>query len=228
MGKISNDETRKVRNDHFIRAFEYIAEIKGISQGKLAETIGSKSSYISNYRKYLRPIPDETIEELIRFSTFEGCQIYSEYLYGNSDIMLLANVTDEEIIEVRQRKANPDYDTLKKRREESLQNPAMQSIDSSSAFNAAIAAHVRIIDTLESQLAAKEKEMQARLADKEAHIQSLERTIADKEEIIRSRDARIALLERKLADINLQDISRYPFSIGAAEDAHKKNVFPKI
>ena len=127
-------------------------------------------------------------------------------------------------------KLNPDffYHGSEKFTLEEIDRPNTYSIDSSSAFNAAIAAHVRIIDTLESQLAAKENEMQARLADKEARIQSLERTIADKEEIIRSRDSRIALLERKLADVNLQDISRYPFSIGAAEDAHEKYVSPKI
>lgn len=216
MGKISNDETRKVRNDHFIRAFEYIAKIKKISQGKLAETIGSKSPYISNYRKYLRPVPDETIEELIRFSASVGCHIYSEYLYGNSDIMLLANVTDEEIVEVSRRKANPDYETLinKKNAEEGTPDQsAMSSIDSSSAVNAAIAAYAQLITTKD-----------AIIAEKEARIADLQRTITDKESIIRDREARIASLERQLASIHMSDLTNYPFAIGAAED----RISPKI
>ena len=116
MGKIENDELIKKRNAHFIRAFEYVASVLELSQGELAETIGSKSAYISNFRKGLRPVPDETISGLINISSSKpGLQIFSEYLYGNSDIMLLSNVSDEEMVTAKMRSGNPDFEELNKR-----------------------------------------------------------------------------------------------------------------
>jgi len=237
MGKIENDELRKIRNEHFIRAFEFIAKKKGIGQGKLAELIGSKSAYISNFRKGLRPIPEETIEELIRVSAFiPGCQIYEEFLRGNSEIMLLKNVSDEELVQAQLRGSNPDYDVMERYRKESEKKDDMthaSSVDASSAINAAIAAYVKLYEFAESKLADKEKEMADRLADKDsiiaekqARIVALEQSVTDKDAIIRARDARILELERQIANINASDLSRYPFAIGAAEPEKRVNVSP--
>ena len=58
-------------------------------------------------------------------------------------------------------------------------------------------------------------------------IADLQRTIADKEEIIKARDARILELERRIAQINAEDLSHYHFPIGAAEERtnpHNKNI----
>ena len=119
MSKIENDEQRKIRNAHFIRAFEYVASVLELGQGELAERIGSKSSYISNFKKGLRPVPPETITGLINISASKpGLQIFSEYLYGNSDIMLLANVSDEEMAAAKSRSGNPDYEAIHKRDKE--------------------------------------------------------------------------------------------------------------
>jgi len=110
-------EDRKLRNDHFIKAFEYVARAKGMNQTKLAATIGSKTAYISKFKKYIRPVPEETIDALICISATidEGCgQIYKPYLLGDSDYMLLRNVPDDEIIEVERRRDNPDYEVMKK------------------------------------------------------------------------------------------------------------------
>lgn len=74
------------------------------------------------------------------------------------------------------------------------------TIDNGSAINAALAAKDETIETLK-----------ARIAD-------LQRTIADKEEIIKARDARIIALERQLAAATTGDLSRYPFTIGAADE----------
>ena len=81
-------------------------------------------------------------------------------------------------------------------------NPHLSApiIDNGSAINAALAAKDETIETLK------------------ARIVDLQRTIADKESIIRDRDARILTLERQLADAATGDLSRYPFTIGAAED----------
>ena len=80
---------------------------------------------------------------------------------------------------------------------EKLYNP--QPIDQSSLVNALLAAKDETIDSLKSRIA------------------DLQRTIADKEEIIKSREARIVALERQLAAAATSDLSRYPFTIGAAE-----------
>ena len=246
MGKIENDELRKIRNEHFIRAFEYIAKKKGIGQGKLAELIGSKSAYISNFRKCLRPIPEETIEELIRVSALiPGCQIYEEFLHGNSEIMLLKNVSDEEMVQAQLRNSNPDYDVIERNRKESEKKDELtpaSNVDASSAVNAAIAAYVELTNRIKKEMTdrltdkdAIIAEKQARIAtleqtisdkdavitEKQARISTLEQSLADKDAIIRARDARVAELERRIAQANADDISRYPFAFGAAEDRQK-------
>ena len=84
--------------------------------------------------------------------------------------------------------------------EKTHQEPTVPMIDNGSAINAALAAKDETIETLK-----------ARIAD-------LQRTIADKEDMIKARDERITALERQLAAAATSDISRYPFTIGAAED----------
>ena len=81
---------------------------------------------------------------------------------------------------------------------EKLYNP--QPIDQSSLVNALLAAKDENIDSLKSRIA------------------DLQRTIADKEEIIKAREDRIAELERQLAAAATSDLSRYPFTIGAADE----------
>lgn len=211
MGKIENDKERMQRNEHFMTAFKYVAKMLKMNQGELATAIGSKSAYISNFSKGLRPVPSETVEALIRISCSEGCQkIYSEYLTGNSDIMLLANVSAEQLAEDELRKSNPDYDTMKSREqqkwqqvEQSMQRPY---VDPGSQMNATIAAQMKTIETLESQ------------------IDDLRATIADKEEIIRAREARIVQLEHEIAILRTSDVRDYPFTIGAAEHHEQPNI----
>ena len=83
---------------------------------------------------------------------------------------------------------------------DSFSEPTSRIPDMSSIFNSALA---KADETIEA--------LKARIAD-------LQRTIADKEEIIKARDARIATLEDQLAAAATSDLSRYPFTIGAAED----------
>lgn len=87
---------------------------------------------------------------------------------------------------------------------EKLYNP--QPIDQSSLVNALLAAKDETIDSLKSRIA------------------DLQRTISDKETIIREKDARILSLERQLAAARSSDLQNYPFAIGAAEQKnHPKN-----
>ena len=79
-------------------------------------------------------------------------------------------------------------------------------LDQSSLINAAIAAKDETIINLKER------------------IKELQRTIADKEEIIKARDARIIAMERQLAAATTGDLSRYPFTVGAAEYQDKSKM----
>ena len=85
-------------------------------------------------------------------------------------------------------------------------HPSAPMIDNGSAINAALAAKDETIETLK-----------ARIAD-------LKDTIAAKEEIIKARDARILELERQLSAATTGDLSRYPFTMGAADERNKQNI----
>jgi hypothetical protein len=208
-----------------MKAFKYVADKLKMNQGQLAEAIGSKSAYISNFSKGLRPVPEETINALVNISAkIPNGQIFTEYLHGNSDIMLLANVTDEEMTDAKRRATNPDYDAMQarlKEKEKHLDNAITQSlpfIDPASQQNASIAAYVQLTNRLSDDLKKKEIEMEDRLAEKDARIAELKDTIAAKEEIIKARDARIVDLERQLAVATTSDITRFPFKVGVAEE----------
>lgn len=217
MGKIKNDELRRIRNDHFIRAFEHVARCLSMTQGVLAEAIGTKTAYISNFRKGLRPVTEEAIDGLIRISaTKPGLQVFSEYLYGNSDIMLLCNVSDEEMAASKMRRDNPDYDMIEKQKaaNESTVEPAANIPDMSSVFNAALAAKDEAIESLKRELCTKDD-----------LIQSLREQLVTKDNLIAEQKARLIDYRHQIDQFQHSDISNYPFPIGAAdgEGRHRKS-----
>ena len=210
-------EENHKRNMPFNTAFKFFADylVNG-SQKDMCKLMGVPAPRVSEVIKDKKPVNDKLINALINLSAKKGMQIYSEYLYGHSDIMLLENVTDEEMAEVSLRKSNPDYDKMMKQKEMPEQNqqpPAVTTIDPSSAVNAAISAYAQLIEAKDAVIA----ELEARITD-------LQRTIADKEEIIKASDARITTLERLLASASMSDIERYPFTIGAAEDNKQPHI----
>ena len=204
-------EENHKRNKPFNTAFKFFADylVNG-SQKDMCELMGVQAPRVSEVVKDKKPVNDKLINALINLSAKKGMQIYSEYLYGHSDIMLLENVTDEEMAEVSLRKSNPDYEKMMKQKEmleHNQQPPAVPTIDPSSAVNAAISAYAQLIEAKDAVIA----ELEARIAD-------LQRTITDKDTIIRDREARIATMERQLAAAATSDLSRYPFNMRAAED----------
>ena len=143
--------------------------------------------------------------------------------YSQKDIVKAAGLSQNAISKIKTGQNNAGDDTINKlctafnlnpdffyrgSQQFTLEEKPHQSpmIDNGSAINAALAAKDETIETLK-----------ARIAD-------LQRTIADKEDMIKSRDERIIALKRQLAAATTGDLSRYPFTIGAAED--KKQ--PKI
>jgi len=105
-------------------------------------------------------------------------------------------------------------------------SPAPMPVDASSAINAAIAAYVELTNRLKQEMSDRLADKDTIIAEKQARIVALEHTVVDKDAIIRARDARILELERQIANINASDLSRYPFSIGAAEPEKRTNVSP--
>ena len=214
MGKIENDKLRRIRNEHFIRAFDHVARCLSMTQGELAEAIGTKTAYISNFRKGIRPVTEDAIAGLIRISaTQSGLQVFSEYLYGYSDIMLLDNVSDEEMAAARKRHNNPDYDKIEKQNAASPApaEPPANIPDMSSVFNAALAAKDETIVSLKRELSTKEDliaDLRARIIEKDDHIATLK--------------ARIAELQQLLAIQKNTDLGTYPFPVGVADDKKQR------
>ena len=146
--------------------------------------------------------------------------------YSQKDIVKAAGLSQNAISKIKTGQNNAGDDTIKKicnafklnpdffyrgskqfKMEEKDQQPASApTIDNGSAINAALAAKDETIETLK------------------ARIVDLQRTIADKEELIKARDARIVSLERQLAAATTGDLSRYPFTMGAAEDNKQPNI----
>lgn len=101
-------------------------------------------------------------------------------------------------------------------------------IDQSSMVNASLSAYIQLTNRLTDDLKKKEIEMQERLAEKDATIESqkaqitrLELTIADKDTIIKEKEARIVALERQLAAVSTPDIEHWPFSVGVADEGER-------
>ena len=156
--------------------------------------------------------------EAIRLLKAEG--------YTQKDIVKTAGLSPNTISKIKTGQNNAGDDTINKlcnafklnpdffyrgskqfKMEEKEQQPvSAPTIDNGSAINAALAAKDETIEAL--------KVLNA----------SLQRTIADKEEIIKARDARIVDLERQLAAATTGDLSRYPFTMGAAEDNKQPNI----
>ena len=195
MARVNDDELRKTRSMHFTRAFEYVAMMLKLTQGKLAEKIGSKNAYISVYKSGVRPVPEEIIDNFIRISASKpGLQIYKEYLLGNSNIMLLSNLTEEEIAEVEFRKNNPDYKILK---EKSEPQKSSRNTDIDAIVEHAVKAATSYADKT---------------------IENLERRIVEKDKYIASLESSVNELRLLLAAKNTKPINNYQFEMGVSDN----------
>jgi transcriptional regulator with XRE-family HTH domain len=182
------------RNNIFAEAFRWIKKnVEGVKYQKdLASRIGVSEDTIT---RIMRDQTEVTDDFLCKFNeAFDNVFNY-QWLRGEDDEPMLAADLG---------KSNP--------------HRYAQTIDESSQINAAISAYIQLTNRLTDDLKKKEIEMAERLAEKDAQIATLERTIADKKELIKTRDAEIANLKCQLADVSTSDLSRYPFAIGTAED----------
>lgn len=209
-------EERKRWNEPFLRAFNYLLDENYAStKGELCKIVGIEPGLISRYSNGIKKVSVETMNALARVS---GGRLNINYMLGKSKYMLIENVPDDEILNAN----NPDREVIEEQNKTAGNNSS--TLDPSSVINSLIANHTRQINDYEERIKAKEIEMAERLAEKSATIAALQRTIADKEEIIKARDARIVVLERQLAAATTGDLSRYPFTMGAADERNKQNI----
>ena len=192
------------KNNIFAEAFKWIKahrdnEGKGVKYQKdLAVRIGVSEDTIT---RIMRDQTEVTDDFLCKFNeAFDNIFNY-QWLRGEEDYPML---------EADLGKSNP--------------HQSAQTIDESSQINAAISAYIQLTNRLTDDLKKKEIEMAERLAEKDARIAELKDTLATKEEIIKARDSRILELERRIAQINAEDLSHYHFPIGAAEHSDKPNI----
>jgi transcriptional regulator with XRE-family HTH domain len=151
--------------------------------------------------------------------------------YTQKDIVEAAGLSQNAISKIKTGQNNAGDDTINKlcnafklnpdffyrgskqfKMEEAEHQPIPEStLEPSTVINVLVADYTHQINRLEDELKKKEFEMAERLAEKDAHIAALERTIKDKE-------TRIIDLERQLAAATTGDITRYPFKVGVAEE----------
>ena len=206
MDKSEKIKERREHNAPFLAAFEYTKNILKLNQGQLAMMMGITPSLISYYKAGTKKVSEETMDVLCRVS---GGILNKKYMLGISKYMLLANVPDDEMLDEMEMEYNPDYDVIQRAKESA--NHANQGIDQSSTINAAISAYNDAILSLKREALAKEDtitELRLRLSEKDDLIASLKQQISD--------------LKAKLSRYESEEINRYHFPIGAADQPIKR------
>jgi transcriptional regulator with XRE-family HTH domain len=214
MGQID----KKLKNQLFKVAVDYIyKEHLASGQGELAKKIGISDSALSRIMNDKKFVGDDTLRKMneafggiFNMAYFRGedphCMLMEDLLYYKQH-------PEERLVF---EKPNGDNPALLG---SASAFPASLSVDSSSAINAAIAAYAELTNRLKKEMSDRLADKDAIIAEKQARIADLQQTVADKEEIIKARESRIAELERQLATVATSDLSRYPFTIGAAEQS---------
>jgi len=189
------------KNERFKKALDWLySEGMIVDQQELSSKTGINEATISRIlNNKVRQPSLETIRKLV--STFRD--IDPAYLRGESESVI-----------VQQSQTYVDSAT-----------PASSPIDPSSILNAALAAQMQTIESLKSEKATLLEVHARELKAKDDLIQSLrdqlaakDQLISDKDALIRARDSRILELERRIAQVNADDLSHYHFPIGAADE----------
>ena len=191
----------KLRNNIFAAAFDYLKRNTDIkTQKELARRMGVTETTITRILKDYTEVTEDIITKL---QTASGCVFNLQWLRGeDSEHMLAVDVVETP-------------------------KESQPVIDQSSMVNASLSAYIQLTNRLTDDLKKKEIEMQERLSEKDARIAELKNTIADKDTIIKDREARIVALERQLAAAATSDLDNYPFSVGVADDGTHPNVSPQ-
>ena len=181
-------------NSNFLDVIRWLKSEYGYTQAYIVEKAELAPNAISKIKNGKANAGDETITKLCN-----AFNLNSDYFYGRSSYKTKLEESEAKLDEnIRQAQAS-----IK----------SQPYIDPGSQMNATIAAQMKTIEILEAQS-----------VEKDTRIAELKDTIAAKEEIIKAREDRIATLERQLAAVTTGDLSRYPFTMGAAEDEKQPNI----
>lgn len=222
------------RNKIFAAAYDHLKRTQGVrTQEQLAEKMGVSAETVS---RIIRAHTDVTEDAISRLQTASGCIFNLQWLRGESDVMLVADI-----------KKNDGHAT---------EATSPSSPDMSSMINSIIAAKDDAITSLKRELASKDETIAAKnetIATKDAAITSLKReltskdetiaakneTIADKDAVIKAKEAAIAdkdvlikTLQQQVSDLRAQLAIQkglsdgYPYPVGLAEHDQRTAIRP--
>lgn len=215
------------RNKIFAAAYDHLKRTQGVrTQEQLAEKMGVSAETVS---RIIRAHTDVTEDAISRLQTASGCIFNLQWLRGESDVMLVADI-----------KKNDGHAT---------EATSPSSPDMSSMINSIIAAKDDAITSLKRELASKDETIAAKnetiatkdaaIADKDAVIKAKEAAIADKDAVIKAKEAAIAdkdvlikTLQQQVTDLRAQLAIQkglsdgYPYPVGLAEHDQRTAIRP--
>lgn len=192
------------RNKIFAAAYDHLKRTQGVrTQEQLAEKMGVSPETVS---RIIKARTDVTEDAISRLQTASGCVFNLQWLRGESDVMLVADI--------------------KKNDGHAAEATSPSSPDMSSMINSIIAAKDDAITSLKRELASKDETIAAKnetiatkeaaIADKDAVIKAKEAAIADKDVLIKTLQLQVVDLRAQLAiQKGLSD--GYPYPVGLAE-----------
>lgn len=224
-------EERKRNNAPFLTAFEHVRKLLNLTKGEMCKMLDVKAPRLSEWDKGEKPVPDPVKCALVDLSSHKNIgQISMDYLDGYTDIMLLSNIPDDELAEIKMRRSNPDYDKLKARREskweevEEMMNVPSGQPTPSGVFNASLSQQAESVEAFRIALESKDEtikekneriiELKDALAEKEARIENLKELVAQLRADLNEAKAIIAASESGLA--------KFPFKMGVADEGNKQ------
>lgn len=194
------------RNHIFAAAIDELRRREGkkLSQKEIAERMGVNENTVSRILNLHNEVTEETITQL---QTASGCIFNLQWLRGESDVMLAADVDNRPA---------PVADNL----HESTLFP-----DYGSMTNAIIAAKDDAIASLKRELAKTEESAKRELAAKEETISALRGQLATKDTLIETLQQQVSDLRAALALQQTKDnFGNYPFTPGVADEGRKAQV----
>lgn len=193
------------RNHIFAAAIDELRRREGkkLSQKEIAERMGVTEDTVSRIMRLHNQVTEDIIT---RLQTASGCIFNLQWLRGESDVMLAADVDNKPI---------PAADHL----HESIH------IDQGSLMNATIAAQQTSIESLKRELAKTEESAKHELAAKEETISALRGQLATKDALIETLQQQVSDLRAALAEQQTKDnFGNYPFTPGVADEGRKAQV----
>ena len=213
------------RNKIFAAAYDHLKRTQGVrTQEQLADKMGVSPETVS---RIIRAHTDVTEDAISRLQTASGCIFNLQWLRGESDVMLVADIkkNDGHATEATS-PSSPDMSSMinsiiaaKDDAITSLKRELASKDETIAAKNETIATKDAAITSLKRELTSKDETIAAKnetIADKDAVIKAKEAAIADKDVLIKTLQQQVSGLRAQLAiQKGLSD--GYPYPVGVAE-----------